>query len=116
VSWVPTGVALASLPEASLYEALKGVRPVLLVRVDGALFAIAASCPHLGGELADGVLTGRRLQCPLHEATFDVADGSVVTDPFGVTPPEGGVEPVASFPTRVLDGMVEVELPDDAPR
>ncbi|MGP8135348.1 MAG: Rieske (2Fe-2S) protein, partial [Thermoplasmata archaeon] len=92
-----------------------GGRAILLAPVDGGVYAIEATCPHLGGSLAEGTLNGRHLTCPLHEATFDVSTGAVVTDPFGVVPPEGGVTPVPCFPTRVRDGMIDVDLPDAPP-
>lgn len=115
MTWLPTGVAAATVTEGSLREVVLQFRPVVLARVEGRIHALDGACPHIGGSLAEGALRGRRLTCPLHEATFDVTDGSVVTDPFGVTPPEGGVGAVAVFPTREHSGMIEVDLPDAAP-
>jgi nitrite reductase/ring-hydroxylating ferredoxin subunit len=42
---------------------------------------------------------------------FDARDGAVLEDPFGITPPSGGVDPLTRYPTRVVGGMVEVDLP-----
>jgi nitrite reductase/ring-hydroxylating ferredoxin subunit len=115
MTWQKTGVTEASLSEGSPREVMIDSRSVLLVRVEGAVHAIDGICPHLGGALSEGRLEGRRLTCPLHEATFDVTTGAVVTDPFGLVPPEGGVTPVASFPIRGRDGAIEVEVPDGPP-
>ncbi len=115
MTWTGTGVAESTVANGSLRPLLLGVRPVLLTRVDGSLYAIEGACPHLGGELADGTIVGRRLTCPLHEAVFDVATGAVVADPFGVAPPEGGVAPVAAYAVRVTNGMIEVDLPEAGP-
>ena len=41
----------------------------------GALFATQAECPHKGGPLADGLLGGTTLICPLHEWYFDLTTG-----------------------------------------
>jgi len=41
------------------------------------LFAVQASCPHRGGPLADGLLGGTTLICPLHAWRFDVSTGEV---------------------------------------
>jgi len=112
VTWHATGVTEGSLPEGAPREVMLDQRSVLLVRVEGAIRALDGVCPHLGGALVEGRLDGRRLTCPLHEATFDVTNGAVVTDPFGLVPPEGGVAPVSSYPTRVSHGAIEVDVPD----
>jgi nitrite reductase (NADH) small subunit len=44
-----------------------------------AVFATQPRCPHKGGPLADGLLGGTLLVCPLHETTFDLRTGESVT-------------------------------------
>jgi 3-phenylpropionate/trans-cinnamate dioxygenase ferredoxin component len=112
VVWQRTGVVAADLREAVLHGTAAGVRPVVLVRLGGNVHALDGACPHLGGELADGTLERGQLTCPLHGAVFDVETGAVRADPFGVSPPEGAVGPVASYPVRVVDGAVEVDVPE----
>lgn len=111
MTWRPTGVALERLQPGTVVEVLIDGSSVLLARVGPLVFAVEGVCPHLGGLLADGQLAGRRLTCPLHQAVFDVGDGSVLSDPFGLTPPEGGVAPLGHYPTRAVSGMVEVDVP-----
>jgi nitrite reductase/ring-hydroxylating ferredoxin subunit len=111
MTWRKTGIAEAVLPPGGLREVMVGSSSVLLVRLPNGIFAVDAICPHLGGLLADGTLSGARLACPEHGAVFDVTDGSVVADPFGVEPPEGVVAPISVYPTRVEAGMIEVDLP-----
>jgi nitrite reductase/ring-hydroxylating ferredoxin subunit len=111
MTWRKTGVAEPTLPPGSLREVMVGSTSLLLVRLPSGVCAVDAVCPHLGGLLADGTLSGVRLSCPEHGAVFDVTDGSVVVDPFGIDPPEGGVEPIAAYPTRLEAGMIEVDLP-----
>jgi len=110
MGWQKTGVALDTLAPGTTREVLLGATPVLLVRTAHGLFAIEAVCPHLGGLLADGPLSDQRLTCPEHAAVFDVRDGHVLSDPFGVEPPQGAVDALRSFPTRVEAGWVEVDL------
>jgi nitrite reductase (NADH) small subunit len=43
---------------------------------DGALFATQALCPHRQGPLADGIVGGGRVFCPLHAIDFDLATGA----------------------------------------
>ena len=45
----------------------------------GELFATSAECPHRGGPLADGVVGGHAVICPLHGYLFDLRTG----DPIG---------------------------------
>jgi nitrite reductase (NADH) small subunit len=41
----------------------------------GQIFASQADCPHRGGPLADGLLGGNTLVCPLHAWAFDLETG-----------------------------------------
>ena len=41
----------------------------------GELYAVQATCPHKGGPLADGIVGGKRVVCPLHSYAFDLATG-----------------------------------------
>ena len=41
----------------------------------GELYAVQATCPHRGGPLADGIVGGNRVVCPLHAYAFDLATG-----------------------------------------
>ena len=42
------------------------------------IFATEPRCPHKGGPLADGMLGGTLLVCPLHETTFELRTGESV--------------------------------------
>jgi nitrite reductase (NADH) small subunit len=42
----------------------------------GAVFATQAACPHKGGPLADGLVGGETVICPLHDRAFDLRTGS----------------------------------------
>lgn len=45
----------------------------------GEIFATQAACPHKDGPLADGIVGGGRVICPLHAYTFDLASGRPVS-------------------------------------
>lgn len=81
---------------------------LLLCNVDGSLYAIADECTHDGGHLVGRVLGRRRLhgatvECPRHGARFDVRDGSVLAPP--------AVQPIATYPARIVGTRVEVQVP-----
>ena len=44
----------------------------------GELYAVQATCPHRGGPLADGLVGGGRVVCPLHSYAFELATGEPV--------------------------------------
>jgi nitrite reductase (NADH) small subunit len=53
-----------------------GDEPVTVFRTrDGRLFASSATCPHGQGPLADGLIGGTKVVCPLHGFAFDLGSG-----------------------------------------
>ncbi len=44
----------------------------------GEVYATQATCPHRNGPLADGLLGGATIVCPLHDRTFDLRTGEGV--------------------------------------
>jgi nitrite reductase (NADH) small subunit len=45
---------------------------------DGGVFGAQARCPHRDGHLADGVIGGGLVVCPLHTFRFEMATGKPV--------------------------------------
>lgn len=71
---------IAVLPSASLLEGGRAVvvalgHEIAVVRVEGRLYALGNTCPHRGGSLGQGDLSGHHLYCPLHAWCFDVRSG-----------------------------------------
>lgn len=65
--------------------------------------AVENRCPHRGGPLADGIISGSTVVCPLHAWRFDLVTGSVTNRP-------DNLQCVKTFQTRVEDGVVLIEL------
>jgi nitrite reductase/ring-hydroxylating ferredoxin subunit/uncharacterized membrane protein len=59
----------------------------LVVRLDGRLRAIAATCSHAGGPLEEGDLNESVVTCPLHGARFDVCSGRALSGPATFSQP-----------------------------
>ena len=79
-----------------------GDKHIALCNVDGSIFAIDDVCTHDDGPLGEGELIDDRIECPRHGALFDVRTGKAVTPP--------AVYPVDTYPVRVTDGAIEVEI------
>ncbi len=103
----------AVIPDADLAEGelkrfeYKGT-PLLLVRRNGRVHALAETCAHLGGPLSEGKLEGACIVCPWHGSTFDLASGDVVQGPSAFPQPR--------LATRVRAGQIEVGPPREPQR
>ncbi|MEE8338916.1 MAG: Rieske 2Fe-2S domain-containing protein [Xanthomonadales bacterium] len=75
---------------------------IVICRFRDEYFAIENRCSHALSTFDDGRMRGYRIMCPLHGATFDIRDGSVTGLP--------AKQPIRSFPLRIVDGMIEVDL------
>ena len=62
-----------------------GGRKVAVFRTHGdEVFASQAECPHLAGPLADGMLGGTTIMCPLHDRAYDLRTGAVISGECGI--------------------------------
>jgi len=52
--------------------------PILLVNLDGTLYAIGNTCTHMGCPLSRGTLKGDTVQCACHGSVFNVKSGEVI--------------------------------------
>ncbi len=79
----------------------KGV-PVLLVRRDGAVYALGAICSHFGAPLEEGKLENGSIECPWHGSQFSLQDGGVKAGP--------ATSPLPIYETRISDGKIQVKV------
>jgi NAD(P)H-dependent nitrite reductase small subunit len=79
-----------------------GDTKIAIFNLDGRFLTIENTCPHKGGPLCDGIVSGAVVVCPLHGRRFDLESGMAIR----------ASEPacVATFPTRVEDGVILVDL------
>lgn len=69
---------LAAIPpgEGRTFE-IGGHRIAIFHTRAGRVFATQAECPHKGGPLADGLIGGDSVICPLHSWKFDLSTGQM---------------------------------------
>jgi 3-phenylpropionate/trans-cinnamate dioxygenase ferredoxin subunit len=70
--------------------------------VDGRFYAFDAYCPHNGWPLKWGAIDRGTLVCALHLWRFDLATGAALDPPMA--------DCLQTYPTRVVDDVVEVAL------
>lgn len=61
---------------AGLHNVHVGRRVVLLIAQQDQVLAVQGLCPHQHARLSEGMLLDGAIQCPLHLARFDLADGT----------------------------------------
>lgn len=93
---------LADMPDETAQTVRVAGTAILLVRSEGTVHAVAPICSHADEPLACGRVKRGWIACPAHGARFDLATG----EPLG--PPADAA--IATWPTRIVDGMIEVEV------
>ena len=77
-----------------------GDTPILVVNLDGDYYAVEDRCTHEDFELSAGEVSAddSSIECVLHGAKFDLRNGGALCAP--------AYTPVASFPVKVVNGVV----------
>ena len=117
------GPAKNLLPGGRMVVEVRG-RPIVIFNVDGELFGLYDRCPHAGGPLSKGILTGlvesdqpgaysygrqgEILRCPWHGWEFDVRTGRSYCHPDRLR--------TKAYPVEVAKGCSVVEGPYVAER
>lgn len=78
-----------------------GDRTIVVLNVDGDLFAIDDECTHTGCSLSEGDLDGEELSCLCHGSVFNVRTGAVLQGP--------AEEPVPTYPLHIDGETVYTE-------
>jgi len=79
-------------------------REVAIFNLGGRFLATANRCPHRGGPLADGIVAGGSVVCPLHAWKLSLVTGAVER-------PGDTQACIETYPTRVDQGTIVVGLP-----
>jgi 3-phenylpropionate/trans-cinnamate dioxygenase ferredoxin component len=70
---------------------------------DDRFYASAGHCTHERQLLCDGLVMDGVIECPKHNGRFDYATGKALGAP--------AIVDLATFPTKVEDGTVMIDLP-----
>jgi len=80
-------------------------RDIALFNLNGQIFATDNICSHEYASLADGVVDGETVECPLHGACFEIRTGRALTPPASVD--------IKTYGVQIKDGDILVGLPDE---
>jgi NADPH-dependent 2,4-dienoyl-CoA reductase/sulfur reductase-like enzyme/nitrite reductase/ring-hydroxylating ferredoxin subunit len=86
------GVDAASVTTGQMLLGHARGEAVLLARIGDEFVAIAATCTHYGGPLAEGLMDGDTVRCPWHHACFNLRTGEALRAP--------ALSPVARWKTE----------------
>jgi nitrite reductase (NADH) small subunit len=91
---------VAELPQKLGKTVTIGKKEIAVFKTEnGDIRAIENRCPHKGGVLAEGILSGEYVFCPMHDWKISVKDGKVQAPDVGC---------VQSYPVEVKDNQVYI--------
>jgi nitrite reductase/ring-hydroxylating ferredoxin subunit len=93
---------LAELPPGSVSQIETGDGVFALYNVDGKVYCTGGTCPHAGGPLGEGNLSGDYVVCPWHGWEFDCRTGLNDSDEDMA---------VDTFPVRIDGGDILIDVP-----
>jgi nitrite reductase/ring-hydroxylating ferredoxin subunit/uncharacterized membrane protein len=95
------------LKEGKPTRAQVGDVAVVLVRQGNRVFALANTCAHLGGPLAEGSVEDGAIECPWHASKYALEDGRVLGGP--------STHPQPAYECRIRGGQVEIRARREQP-
>ncbi|MHB8501827.1 MAG: Rieske 2Fe-2S domain-containing protein [Candidatus Acidiferrales bacterium] len=101
--WVQI-TSVESIPLREGRSVQVGEHEVAIFNLGDRFLAVGNRCPHRGGPLAEGIVSGATVVCPLHAWKVSLETGSVVSAP-------NAPNCVEAFHTCVKDGFIFLEMP-----
>lgn len=99
-------MAESSFPEEGKLTTIVNGWYVLLGKIDEGYHAVNDRCTHAAAFLSGGRIRRGAVMCPLHGARFEMTTGKCLG---------GTYKDLRTFPVRITNGMIEVEVPDAPP-
>ncbi len=99
MSWIDIG-ALDDVPLRGARIVKTAMGCVAVFRTDlEEVFAASNTCPHKHGPLAEGIVHGQSVTCPLHNWVFDLNTGEA----------KGEDARIATYPVRAENGRILID-------
>ena len=81
-----SGVAIEEIADGGMLAGEVDGEPAMLVRRGEEILAAGASCTHYHGNLAEGIVSGDTVRCPLHHACYDLRTGAATAPALAPIP------------------------------
>jgi nitrite reductase [NAD(P)H] small subunit len=107
VRWIRV-TEVTNIPEREGRSVAIAGRNLAIFNLGDRILATDNRCPHEGGPLCDGIVTGSSVVCPLHAWKVSLVDGRVER-------PGGNERCVTTYPARIEEGVIVVAVPVVAP-
>ena len=102
--WVPVA-RVHAIPVKEGRRVLCGDYEVALFNLSGEYLAVDNRCPHKAGPLADGIVSGKAVFCPLHNWKINLESGCALS---------GGKGQVKTYPVKILNQKVCIAFEEGA--
>ena len=96
--------ALSDIKDGEAFAVELGGEPIALYRINGQVFAIGDVCTHEFALLSQGFVEDCAIECPLHQAKFDIRTGRCLAAP--------ATEDVPAYAVRIESEDVFVRASD----
>jgi len=93
------------LGEEEVMAVFVGSEEIALYNVEGEFYATHGVCTHENVGLADGFVEGDLIECPLHNACFEIKTGKAVNPPAEVD--------LKTYPVKVEGDTIYVGVESD---
>jgi NADPH-dependent 2,4-dienoyl-CoA reductase/sulfur reductase-like enzyme/nitrite reductase/ring-hydroxylating ferredoxin subunit len=94
------GIAIDDLSDGAMVTGRVEGEDAVLMRCGTEYFAVGAACTHYHGPLANGLIVGETVRCPLHHACFSLRTGEALYAP--------ALDPISTWRVEVSVGKVYV--------
>ncbi|HSY51809.1 MAG TPA: FAD-dependent oxidoreductase [Thermoanaerobaculia bacterium] len=101
-----SGVAIEEIADGGMLAGEVDGAAAVLVRRGKEIFAAGAECTHYHGNLAEGIVAGDTIRCPLHHACYDLRTGAATAP---------ALAPIPVWNVEQRDGRVFVTTKRDIP-
>ena len=99
--WIEIG-HIGDIPRCGARRVRTRGAPVAVFRTaTDEIFALIDRCPHRGGPLSEGIVSGRSVACPLHNWIVELDSGKARAPDVGCAPP---------IPVKLVGGRIFLAL------
>lgn len=97
-----SAVETRELADGQMKRVLVEEQPVVLLKLDGTVYAFGGVCSHYGAPLNEGTIVEQTIECPWHASRFALEDGRIVQGP--------ACAGVPVYDCKIVNEQVQVRL------